>query len=188
MRTAGSHPPGRNPPPAGQVPKLPEVKGIAHLLLGGWGSCRGRRDRRQPFLVQCVSAQSLQTLRHYGLQPARLLCLWDSPDKNTGVGFPALLQGTFPTWGSNPRLLHLLHCRQILYLPTEPAVKPLSQQTIKIREKPGGWAEPRMDAGSSLEGGTDRGDRGYQSYPCYVVAHGRSVNKAFRPLFTQHSA
>ena len=26
------------------------------------------------------------SLRPFGLQPARLLCLWDSPGKNTGVG------------------------------------------------------------------------------------------------------
>ena len=32
--------------------------------------------------------------------------------KNTGVGCHFLLQGTFPTQGSNPRLLH---CRWILY-------------------------------------------------------------------------
>ena len=36
----------------------------------------------------------------------------DSPGKNTGVGCHALLQGIFPTQGSNP---HLLHCRRILY-------------------------------------------------------------------------
>ena len=36
----------------------------------------------------------------------------DSPGKNTGVGCHALLQGIFPTQGSNPGLLH---CRQILY-------------------------------------------------------------------------
>ena len=36
----------------------------------------------------------------------------DSPRKNTGVGHHALLQGIFPTRGSNP---DLLHCRQILY-------------------------------------------------------------------------
>ena len=35
-----------------------------------------------------------------------LLCPWDSPGKNTGVGCHALLQGIFPTQGSNPRLLH----------------------------------------------------------------------------------
>ena len=42
----------------------------------------------------------------------RVLCPWDSPGKNTGVGCHALLQGIFPTQGSN---LGLLHCRQILY-------------------------------------------------------------------------
>ena len=30
----------------------------------------------------------------------------DSPGKNTGVGCHALLQGIFPTQGSNPGLLH----------------------------------------------------------------------------------
>ena len=39
----------------------------------------------------------------------------DSPGKNTGVGYHALLQQIFPTQGSNPWLLYLLHCRQILY-------------------------------------------------------------------------
>ena len=47
-----------------------------------------------------------------GVQPARLLCPWDSPGKNTGVGCHALLQGIFPTQGSNPGLPH---CRRILY-------------------------------------------------------------------------
>ena len=41
-----------------------------------------------------------------GLQPARLLCPWHSPSKNTGVGCHALLQGTFPTQGSNLCLLY----------------------------------------------------------------------------------
>ena len=36
----------------------------------------------------------------------------DSPGKNTGVGCHALLQGTFPTKGSNP---DLPHCKRILY-------------------------------------------------------------------------
>ena len=36
----------------------------------------------------------------------------DSPGKDTGVGCHALLQGIFPTQGSNPRLPL---CRQILY-------------------------------------------------------------------------
>ena len=33
--------------------------------------------------------------------------------KNTGVGYYALFQGIFPTQGSNPRLLHLLHRQEI---------------------------------------------------------------------------
>ena len=36
---------------------------------------------------------------------ARLLCPWDSPGKNTGVGCHSLLQGIFPTQGSNPPAL-----------------------------------------------------------------------------------
>ena len=62
------------------------------------------------------SLQSCPTLlRHYGLYPTRLLCPWDSPGNNTGVGCLVLLQGVFPTQGTNPSLLWLLHCRQILY-------------------------------------------------------------------------
>ena len=46
------------------------------------------------------------------LQPTRLLCPWNSPGKNTGMGSHSLLQGIFPTQGSNPGLPHR---RQILY-------------------------------------------------------------------------
>ena len=41
----------------------------------------------------------------------RLLCPRNSPGKSTEVGSQSLLQGIFPTQGSNP---DLLHCRQIL--------------------------------------------------------------------------
>ena len=37
---------------------------------------------------------------------------WNFPGKSTGVGCHFLLQGIFPTQGSNPGLLH---CRQTLY-------------------------------------------------------------------------
>ena len=52
------------------------------------------------------------SLRPHQLQPARLLCPWNSQGKNTGVGCHSLLQGIFPTQGSNPGLPH---CRWILY-------------------------------------------------------------------------
>ena len=46
------------------------------------------------------------------LQPHGLYSPWNSPGQNTGVGSFSLLQGIFPTPGSNPGLPH---CRQILY-------------------------------------------------------------------------
>ena len=46
------------------------------------------------------------SLRPHGLQPTRLLCPWDFPGQDTGVGCYFLLQGIFPTQGSNPGLLH----------------------------------------------------------------------------------
>ena len=45
----------------------------------------------------------------------QLLCPWDFPGKNTGVGCYFLLQGIFQTQASNQSLLH---CRQILYHPS----------------------------------------------------------------------
>ena len=45
------------------------------------------------------------SLRPHGLQAARLLCPWDFPGKNTGVGCHFLLQGIFPTQELNLRLL-----------------------------------------------------------------------------------
>ena len=62
-----------------------------------------------------VSKLGLTLFRSHGLEPARLLCPWNSPGKNTGAGCHFLLQGIFPTQGSNPPLLRLLHCRQLLY-------------------------------------------------------------------------
>ena len=53
------------------------------------------------------------SLRPHGQKSrAPLLCPWDSLGKNTRVGCHSLLQGIFPTQGSNQCLLHF---RQILY-------------------------------------------------------------------------
>ena len=46
------------------------------------------------------------------LQPHGLYSPWNSPGQKTGMGSLSLLQGIFPTQGSNPGLPH---CRQILY-------------------------------------------------------------------------
>ena len=62
-----------------------------------------------------VASIESESLWAYVLKPIRLLCPWDSPGKNTGVGCHALLQGIFPTQGLNLRFLHLLLCRWVLY-------------------------------------------------------------------------
>ena len=64
-------------------------------------------------MCACVRAHSYLTLSPHGLQPARLLCPWDFPRKNTGVGHHFLLQGIFPTQVSDLRLL----CWQVDSLP-----------------------------------------------------------------------
>ena len=86
-------------------------------LIGGAALCYQRTLEALQFLVlrktKCVSRSVMpDSLRPHGLQPTRLLCPGDFPDKDTGVGCRFLLQGIFPTQGSN---LGLLHCRQILY-------------------------------------------------------------------------
>ena len=61
--------------------------------------------------VCSVTSVVFNPLQSHGLQPARLLCPWNSPGKDTGVGCHSLLR-IFPTQGPN---LGLLHCRWILY-------------------------------------------------------------------------
>ena len=57
------------------------------------------------------------SLSPHGLQPTRLLCPWNFPGKNTGVGCHVLLQGIFPTQGSNLQFLCLQHWQVDFFLP-----------------------------------------------------------------------
>ena len=66
------------------------------------------------FVPNCLIVS--ESLQPYGLQPNRLLCAWNFPNKNTCVGCHFFLQGIFLIQGVNLQLLHLLHCREILYL------------------------------------------------------------------------
>ena len=58
--------------------------------------------------ARCHSDVS-DSLRPQGPQPTRLLCPWDFPGKDAGVGCRFLLQGLFPAQGSSSRFLRLLH-------------------------------------------------------------------------------
>ena len=72
----------------------------------------------------CVSCSVVSdSLRPHGLQIARLLRPCDSPGKNTGVGCDSLLQGIFPTQGSNLCPLRLPYW-QAGSLPLAPPGKP----------------------------------------------------------------
>ena len=62
--------------------------------------------------VCLVMSDSMWSL---GLEPARLLCPWNFPGKNTAVDCHFLFQGIFPIQELNPCLLCLLHRRWILY-------------------------------------------------------------------------
>ena len=58
-----------------------------------------------------VKVKSLSRVQLFAT-PWTIYSPWNSPGQNTGVGSLSLLQGIFPTQGSNPGLLY---CRRILY-------------------------------------------------------------------------
>ena len=60
--------------------------------------------------------------------PTKLLCPWNSPDKNTGMGCHFLLQGIFLTQGSNQ-----LSCTEADSLPSEPPGKCPKLKTSKSK-------------------------------------------------------
>ena len=56
-------------------------------------------------LLLCTES-CLTLWNHHGLQPTKFLCPWDFLGKNAEVSCHFLLQGIFPSQGSNPCLLH----------------------------------------------------------------------------------
>ena len=71
-------------------------------------SFKSRLHQGIAFLFACILSRFIHVWP-FGLQPASLLCPWDSPGKNTIVDCHALLQGIFLSQGSNSRLSCLLH-------------------------------------------------------------------------------
>ena len=100
---------------------------------GKSNTCTERRKKKQWVFhstLLCVCALSCVRLFATPWTVAcQLLCPWDSPSKNTGVGCYALLQGIFPTQGSNPHLLHwqvdsllLAYHLEAPYFPNNPLI------------------------------------------------------------------
>ena len=84
-------------------------------------------------LSDCCCVQSLShVLTLYdpcGLKPARLLCPWDFPGKNTRVRCHFLLQRIFPSQGWNLCILHRQVGSLPLHHPGSPRVATLTQQS-----------------------------------------------------------
>ena len=57
-------------------------------------------------LVVVIWSVVSDSFRPHELQPTRFLCPWDFPGKNTVMDRHSLLQGIFPTQGSNLCILH----------------------------------------------------------------------------------
>ena len=75
-----------------------------------WKQDNGLSDCPTFFLYLCCAEVSHPVVSDcswpHGLYPARLLCPWGFPGKNTEVGCHFLLQGIFPTQGSNLNLMY----------------------------------------------------------------------------------
>ena len=102
-------------------------------------------------IPMCMHAKSLQLCLTLWdpMDPARLLCPWNSPGKSTGVSSLSLLQGILPTQGSNPGLPH---CRWILcQLSHKGSPKILSHSVMSDSLQPQGlyspWNSPGQNTG-----------------------------------------
>ena len=113
---------------------LPQAHWFSFSFIRGWESVSpycvvllfSNRIFTANWKYMRLCAKMLQlctTLQLCELKPAGLLCPWDSPGKNTGVGCHAFLQGIFLTQASKLHLLCLLHW-QPGSLPLAPPGKP----------------------------------------------------------------
>ena len=88
-----------------------QVSHIAGGFFTSWAT------REAPYTrYACMHVKSLSRVQllatPWTVTYTRLLCPWDFPGNSIGVDCHFLLQGIFPTQGSNPGLPH---CRQTLY-------------------------------------------------------------------------
>ena len=104
--------------------------GVAEILVPGGHMVTHSLEKQlcctQIFFCLFSCSVMSDSLQPHGLKPAKLLCPWDFPGRNTGLGCHALLREIFLTQGSNPCLLHweagslpLSHQGSPLYSSTE---------------------------------------------------------------------
>ena len=76
----------------GEAPALPRLSLVALPFVNMPEQLSELRKTRVLNAAAAKSRQSCPTLRPHRRQPTRLLCPWDSPGKNPGVGCHFLLQ------------------------------------------------------------------------------------------------
>ena len=99
------------------------------------------------------------------LGPHGLYSPRNSPGQNTGVGSHSLLQGFFPTQGSNP---DFPHCKQILY-----------QQSHKGSPRTLEWVAYSFSRGSSLPKESNQGLLHYRQF-LYQLSYQGSLISGYR--------
>ena len=82
---------------------LPSPAEVARLVCAVFARSVSNGENDALFVVLEFVRPSFQSMFNFAVaEPGLgLLCPWDSPGKNTEVGCHALLQGIFPTQGSN---------------------------------------------------------------------------------------
>ena len=81
---------------------LSPIQQVLRPIFKGEWAFYARRKGRRGTISSKEKVKMLVALYHsmdYSLWPARLICPWDSPGKDTGVDSHALLQGIFPVQG-----------------------------------------------------------------------------------------
>ena len=106
--------------------------------------------------------------------PGWLLCPWNSPGKNTGVGCHSFLQGIFPAQGLNPGLLH---CRQILFCLSHQG-SPQNKRTNKYILK----KQPPLDVLCPWDSSGKNTGEG-----CYVLLHSTANSQTWLRQFSAHT-
>ena len=116
--------------------RLPFCKTNPHMDMLSSGLAHCNPLEHLPASLQSALSEKCysvvpDSLRPYGLQPARHLCPWNSPGNSNGVGCHSLLQRIFPTQEWNPGCLLY---RWILYSPSHQA-SPHSQHYAECKNQ-----------------------------------------------------
>ena len=89
-----------------KIKESADCRKACNVSMSFWFAFKQKKTQPKGIISESRSVMSC------ALWPNGLYSPWNSLGQNTGVGSLSLLQGIFPTQGSNPGLLH---CRWILY-------------------------------------------------------------------------